>query len=100
MPADRVAGVGDAEALVVDDRLFYTRLRWTGGRGIARLNGKTFALKSPPILSTIGKVDSIDYVPAHIFMVMPMFQGWRDLYPNEAEECDALLYEAHRTGES
>jgi hypothetical protein len=39
-------------------------------------------------------------VPAHIFMVMPMFCGWRDLYPEEVEECDALLYEAHRTGES
>jgi hypothetical protein len=95
-----VAGVGDAEGALVDDRLYISRLRWTGGRGIARLNGKTVALKSPPILSTIGKVDSLDYVPAHIFMVMPMFCGWRDLYPEEVEECDALLYEAHRTGES
>jgi hypothetical protein len=85
----------------VGDALYSTRFRWTGGRGVAKLHGKSVPLKSPPILSTIGKVDSIDYVPEiHLGQVMPIFFGWRDMTPEECRECDALLYEAHRTGES
>jgi hypothetical protein len=85
----------------VSSALYSTRLRWTGGRGTAKLNDKIVKLPSPPILSTIGKVDSIDYVPEiHLGQVMPIFQGWRDMTPEECRECDALLYEAHRTGES
>ena len=84
----------------MSDDLYSTRLRWTGGRGIAKLHGKIVALKSTPQLTTCT-VDSIDYVPEiGLGQVMPRFEGWRDMWPAECRECDALLVQLHFGGES
>lgn len=76
----------------MSDDLYATRLRWTGGRGIAKLRGHCVTLTEPPELGDMGKVDSIDYAPeVRVYMVMPRFSGWRDMTAAEIAQCDQLL---------
>lgn len=77
----------------MSDDLYTTRLRWTGGRGIAKLRGEQVRLLECPQLFDGVVIDAIDYAPeVNVRMYMPRFGGWRD-FDNYAQvqACDDYL---------
>lgn len=71
--------------------LYWTRLVWTGGRGVAKLDGTEIRLPAPPHLKAV-EIDGLDYAPdVSCFQIMPRRSGWRDMTPDEIAECKALL---------
>ncbi len=71
--------------------LYTTRLYWAGGRGIAKLHGRETKLTAPPHLPGL-QVDAIDCAPeVRCYMVMPRYQGWRDMTSDEIRAADELL---------
>lgn len=70
---------------------YLTRLYWAGGKGYARLDGEEIRLTAPPQCLPGVTVDSIDYVPGGVCMVMPRFNGWTDLEGPQIAAADAFL---------
>lgn len=77
---------------MASDRLYMTRLRWSGGRGAAMLHGRIVPLLEPPVLCGVP-VSHLDYTPEVRCAEIrrrhcdPM----SDMTPAEIEEADALL---------
>ena len=74
------------------DGIHFTRLRWSGHGGIAKLHGRTVVLVVPPVI--LGQpVHAIDYVPADGFKdIQPTcLVPRRDMTPAEVRDADALL---------
>lgn len=46
----------------MSDALYSTRLRWSHGRGVARLHGRSVELIEPPVLGGVA-VHQVDYTP-------------------------------------
>lgn len=74
------------------DHLYYTRLRFDGKRGIAKMHGMTVSLTVGPDLGD-GPVWSIDYRPEIGFgQVRPRcVDPQRDMTPDEVHAADAFL---------
>lgn len=77
----------------MSDALYSTRLRWTGGRGIAKLRGVEVRLTECPQLFDGIVLDSIDYAPeVRVARYMPRFGGWREFDSHEqVNACDEFL---------
>lgn len=83
----------------MSDALYMTRLRWTGGRGVAKLHGHAVRLLEPPVLPGFEglRVDGIDYTPeVQVAMVMPKFSGWREMTGDEVRAADEFLRRLHQ----
>lgn len=77
----------------MSDDYYSTRLRWTNGRGAAKLRGKRIVLTEPPVLAG-QPVDGIDYTPEMgVFRVQRRFEGWSDMRDVEIAAADAFLQE-------
>lgn len=82
----------------MSDLLYSTRLRWGGGRGVARLHGRSVALTAPPVLPGCEAlaIDRIDYTPeVHACSVMERFGGWREMTGEEIRAADEFLRRLH-----
>jgi hypothetical protein len=68
-----------------------TRLRWTGGRGLATLNGEDLRLAECPQIFPGVVLDALDYAPGVVAMYMPRFEGWKDMDGEQRAACDRFL---------
>lgn len=69
--------------------LYFTRLWFVYGRGIAKLHGRQVKLTAPPLEG----YEEIDYTPeVHCCRIRPRFGGWRDMESDEIAAADALLW--------
>jgi hypothetical protein len=73
----------------MSDTLFPTRLRWSGGTGVARHDGVTLELHDPPPLVT--RLTEIDFVPHVTCSVREGFGRPRDMTDDEIRNALALL---------
>lgn len=76
----------------MSDKLYQTRLRWSGSKGAAMLHGRIVPLVSPPVLGGIP-VAHVDYTPevgCHEIR-RHSYDQMADMTPNEIAEADAML---------
>lgn len=76
----------------MSDRLYQTRLRWSGNRGAAMLHGRIVPLTQPPVLAGVA-VAHVDYTPeVGCFEVRRLpSDAMSEMTPNEISEADAIL---------
>lgn len=78
-------------AAELSDHLYFTRLRWDGSRGIAKLHGRTAQLTRAPDLGI--EFTSIDYVPeVACCLIRHGFDREIDMTPPEVAACDSFLH--------
>lgn len=76
----------------MSDHLYQTRLRWSGGRGVAMLHGKAVPLTEPPMIGGVA-VSHMDYTPevgCYEIRRRP-FDKMDDMTAAEVADADALL---------
>ena len=76
----------------MSDDLYFTRLRWHAGRGIAKLHGRSVPLAAPPVLAG-APVNECDYAPEYGFRLVRRRSCDRvdDMTGAEIADADALL---------
>jgi hypothetical protein len=75
----------------VSDDLYFTRLRWGHGRGVAKYHGRVVVLTAPPDILGLA-IDELIYTPeTAVAVVCEVGRPQRELRPNEIAACDALL---------
>ena len=76
----------------MSDLFYTTRLRWSGGYGIAKLHGVTVALAVAPDLGA-GPVETLDYTPevGCLEIRQRACDPMREMTPAEIHAADALL---------
>lgn len=76
----------------MSDRLYQTRLRWSGGRGAAMLHGRIVPLTEPPVLAGVA-VSHVDYTPevGCLEIRRRHCDPMGDMTATEVAEADALL---------
>jgi len=75
----------------MSDWLYFTRLRFTGSSGVAKLNGRSVPLSECPQFLT-RRIAEIDYMPeVHACQIRDEFGGWREMKDFEIAAADALL---------
>lgn len=76
----------------MSDALYATRLRWCGGRGVAKLHGRSVVLVAPPVLCGVA-VHAIDYTPEIRCLEIQRApcEPRDDMTAAEVIEADALL---------
>lgn len=75
----------------MSESLYPTRLYWTPLGGFARYEGHTVKLHAPPELPGVGPVQSIDYAPGTVALVLPRFGDLRELEQAERQAALQLL---------
>jgi len=84
----------------MSDDLFYTRLRWANGKGIAKYKGCVVALTEPPDVVDATVVELIYTPEVHVCRVRTFGSPWRDLVPNEIEVCMTFLRKTANGGKA
>lgn len=75
----------------MSDNLYFTRLRFTCGSGVAKLHGRTVVLAECPQFLP-QRLAEVDYMPeVHACQVRDEFGGWREMKDFEIAAADALL---------
>lgn len=75
----------------MSDDLYFTRLRFTGRSGIAKLHGRAVVLAECPQFLP-QRIAEVDYMPEmHACMVRDECAGWREMEATEIAAADALL---------
>lgn len=75
----------------MSEALYPTRLYWTPLGGFARYEGHEVPLAAPPVLPGLAPVQSIDYAPGTVALVLPKFGALRELEPEERHAALQLL---------
>lgn len=75
----------------MSDNLYFTRLRWDGSRGIAKLHGRTAQLMRAPDIGI--EFTNIDYVPeVACCLIRHGCDRETDMTPAEVAACDRFLH--------
>jgi hypothetical protein len=71
--------------------LYWTRLYWDNGKGVAKQDGVSVDLTAPPVIGGV-EVDMIDYAPETktYFMRLP-YEGSREMRTDERAATAAFL---------
>lgn len=74
------------------DDLYFTRLRWHAGRGIAKLHGRVVVLERAPVLAGIA-VHECDYAPEISLRIVQRraCDPRDDMTPTEIADADKML---------
>jgi hypothetical protein len=84
----------------MSDDLFYTRLRWSNGHGIAKYRNRIVVLTEAPDISRDVVVEIIYTPEVGVARVRTFSKPWRDLLPDEIAACDSYLRIATGPGET
>lgn len=77
----------------MSDDLYFTRLRFTGRSGIAKLHGRAVKLAVCPQFLP-QRIAEVDYAPElHACLVRDECAGWREMKDIEIAAADALLHQ-------
>ena len=78
---------------VVSDAWHFTRLRFEGWAGVAKLHGVRVPLtRMPELPGLVVAYVAIDYIPeVGMRRIMPLGGPWRDMRDDEVAAADALL---------
>lgn len=75
----------------MSDDLYFTRLRFTGRSGIAKLHGRSVPLSACPQFLP-QRIAEVDYMPEmRAYQIRDECGGWRDMKDTEIAAADALL---------
>lgn len=76
----------------MSDDLYFTRLRFTGSSGVAKLHGLAQVLQDCPQFLP-QRIAEVDYMPeVRACMVRDECGGWREMEASEIVAADALLH--------
>lgn len=76
----------------MSDDLYFARLRYTRGNGVAKLHGHALVLNECPQFLAV-EIEEVDYAPeVKAWRVRDRNCGWRDMQSHEAQAADALLH--------
>lgn len=77
----------------MSDWLYFTRLRFTGSSGVAKLRGRAVELAECPQFLE-HRIAEIDYMPeVHACQIRDELGGWREMKDFEIAAADALLHQ-------
>lgn len=83
----------------MSDDLFYTRLRWSSGHGIAKYKGRVTELTQAPEIAGFPVAELIHTPEVHSSWVRFFGTPWRELLPEEIIACDEILRATEKQGE-
>lgn len=76
----------------MSDDLYFTRLRFTRGSGVAKLHGSALPLAECPQFLAV-EIEEVDYMPeVHAWRIRERNAGWRDMDGQEVQAADTLLH--------
>lgn len=82
----------------MSDDLYFTRLRFTGRSGLAKLHGRAVVLTECPQFLP-QRIAEVDYMPeVHACLIRDECAGWREMDAPEIAAADALLRELCQGG--
>lgn len=84
----------------MSDDLFYTRLRWSNGQGIAKFRNRIVVLTEAPDISRETVVELVYTPEVRVAWVRTFDSPWRELLPYEIEACESYLRIATGPGET
>lgn len=84
----------------MSDALYYTRLHWGQGRGVAKMSGKTVQLFEPPAIAGLLIAELIYTPEVHVAVVQEVGKPKRELLPAEILACAAFLRRTVWAGET
>lgn len=71
--------------------LYWTRLVWGGGRGVAKKDGRLVQIVDAPRIAG-AEVEGLDFAPeVECYQILPQRGGWREMSTTEISECWQLL---------
>lgn len=84
----------------MSDALYFTRLHWGQGRGVAKMQGRSVPLYEPPAIAGLA-IEELIYTPeVHVAVVQEVGKAKRELLPHEIAACAAFLRRTVWRGET